>query len=191
MPGVVITATERSTLSASAPSYDAITRALQAARIGLDGSNWIGPPRVTRVAQPPAFRTTVAALYAWPSSVVVPPVQALVDSVARQLRAQSSDWGPVTAYTHAPGAHGEVEWWRSGQAAVTRTRDEFPTEAGRLDAQENPTGPTTNATHPTTVTGAVGDALGAGGSMLSTLLVVGVLAGGVYLVWRYGGEEGE
>ncbi len=185
---MLITATERSTLSGSAPTYDAITRALQAARIGVDGSNWVGPPRVTRVAQPPAFRTTVAALYGWPSSVVVPPVQALVDSVARQLRAQSSDWGPVTAYTHAPAAHGELEWWRSGAGAVTRTRDEFPTEAGRLDAAENPIGPTTGATHPTTVTDAAGQALGAGSSLVQTLVVGGVVAGLVYLVWRYGGE---
>ncbi len=184
MPAVLITATERSTLSANAPTYDAITRALQAARIGLDGSNWIGPPRVTRLARPPAFLTTFAALYGWPSSVVVPPVQALVDSVARQLRAQSSDWGPVTAYTHAPAAHGELEWWRSGGASVTRTRDEFPTEAGRLDAAENPTGPTTNATHPRTMA----DAFGAGMDLLETLAVGGVVAVGVYLVWRYGGE---
>lgn len=189
MPAVVITATERSTLSALAPSYDAIVRALQAARIGLDGSNWIGLPRVTRVAQPPAFRTTVAALYAWPSSVVVAPKQALVDSVARQLRAQSSDWGPVTWQDYAPGAHGDVEWWRSGQAAVTRTRDEFPTEAGRLDAAENPIGPTTDATHPTTVATAASDAFGAGGSLLTTLVWVAVLGGGAYLVWRHGGEE--
>ena len=189
MPAVLVTATERSSLSNNAPSYNAIVRALQAARIGIDGSNWVGLPRVTRVAQPPAFRTTVAALYGWPSTLIVPPVQALVDSVARQLRAQSSDWGEVTWQNYAPAAHGALEWWRDGAASITRTRDEFPTEAGRLDAAENPTGPTTDATHPTTVAGAAGQALGAGGSLLSTLLVVGVLAGGVYLVWRYGGEE--
>lgn len=160
---LLITTTERSFLAANAPTADTITRAFQAARIGgNDGSRWVGSsPRITRRAAPPYFYTTASWVYEWPDAIRVVPRQALLDSVARQLRAQSEDWDPPTAYAYDPNVHGSLEWWRSGQAGVTRSRDEAPTEFGRLDASENPTGPTTRETHPSTAAETARDVAGA------------------------------
>ena len=185
MPAVLITATERSLTAANAPTADAIQRAFSAARIGVDGSHWVGVgPRVTRQAGVPHLTTTAAGLYVWPSTVLVPPVQALVDAVTRQLATVSSTWSPVTPYPYREAVNGPLTWWESGEASVTRTRDNFPFNAGHLDAAENPVGPTSTATHPTTTSDAGGALLREGNDLLTTLAVLGAVAGGAYLLTR-------
>lgn len=154
MPAVIITATERSVLYANAPTAAQIEAAL--APLAIAPGGWIGPhARITRTAMiGERFGTTFAALYAWPEASVPDlehaPVADLVRRVDAALADVSSGWQGARAIPYAPAVHGSVAWWSNGQASITRTRDTFPTGSGRVDADENPIGPTTPETHPTT-----------------------------------------
>jgi hypothetical protein len=77
-----------------------------------------------------------------------------------------------------------VQWWESGQASITRTRDEWVTFDQRGDARENPTGPTSDATHPTPPGGNTGRALDGLGAALEPLAWLGGAALAAYLFWQ-------
>lgn len=195
MAVVVISATERSALEASAPTAAAIGAAMRRARLpgGVqERGDWLGSaPRVTRTATVgERFGTTATWVYAWPTDPPpggyssAPPQEApareLADNVARELATLSRDWQGVDALAYSLALNGELGWWASGLAAETRTRDQFPTGAGRLDAPENPLGPTSDATHPTSPA----DALrGLGETATTAVWVVGGLAA-IYLLTR-------
>lgn len=162
MAVVLITAVERSALAVSAPEADAIARAFRAGRLGpraADG-DWIGPaPRITRTATiGERFKTTTAWLYGLPAGPPWQPrpmLRELAENLAARVTAElgrvTSGWEPARAVVWSEAVNGAVAWWADGFAAVTRTRDEFPTGGGRFDASENPWGPTTAGTHPSTV----------------------------------------
>lgn len=166
---VVVTSTETSRLEGSAPRADEIAAAMERARLaGAEDvrGTWVGPgPRVTRVAEIPAFRTTATWVYAWPTRgpwTAGAPLRALSvelrDAVAREL-ATTGSWGPVRVVPWSAEVHGELAQWENGELSRTRTRNSFPTGAGRLDPAENPTGPTTRETRPGTLRDLGGDAL--------------------------------
>ncbi|NBO57158.1 MAG: hypothetical protein EBU84_21755 [Actinobacteria bacterium] len=62
------------------------------------------------------------------------------------------------------GSRSEHPWyalsrWESGELARTRTRDTFPVGAGRLDPEENPTGPDSRDRRPSTAGELFGEGL--------------------------------
>lgn len=158
MAAVLVTATERTSIEGNAPRRAAIDEALAASRL-LGGEEfrgrWLGEARVTRRAVVPVFETTFAAVYVWPTrgpwTAGAPLRQLSIDlrnNVARQLSQISSDWSPVRIVPWSESEHGALAAWESGAMARTRTRDEFPTGAGRLDAPENPVGPSARDVRP-------------------------------------------
>lgn len=153
-PVVLIYAEERSFLSADAPTAEQIESALRPLASATGG--WIGPrARVTRTANLELrFRTRFAWPWAWPTSSVPDlahaPVSALLSRINSALSDVSWSWQGAQALPYIPALNGSVAWWTSGDASVTRTRNSFPTGAGHFDADENPTGPTTPETHPST-----------------------------------------
>jgi len=192
---LVVVGQERSAVAANAPTAEAIGSAFRRARLAGNEAargNWIGPaPRVTRTAQiGERFGTTAIWIYAWPTDAppggwhLQPPPRAvgqeIVNAVQRELEAISSGWQVVVATEYQPAVNGDLSWWAAGEASVTRTRDEFPTGAARVDAADNPRGPTTAATHPSTP----GQALGALGGVAESAVWGVVVLGGVYLLTR-------
>lgn len=180
MPYVIVHATELSRLEPNAPSAQQIDAAF--ASVNLGGGNWgawVGPrARVTRQAIiGSGFQTDAAYLYGWPDNDFVTQHldymrQQLLAQVQQALSASSSDW-TVNLEAFAPAVNGDVSWWQSGQASITQTRTTFPTGGGRTDAAENPTGPTTPLTHPSTV-GDIFHGLGTGA--MSVLIPAAVIA---------------
>lgn len=168
MAVVVVTTEERSALQGNAPSAEAIAGALERARLAgaedVRGA-WIGSPRVTRVAIPPSFTTRIAAVYGWPTRGPWTPGAplrelsiALRDAVAREL-GELGRWAPVRVIPWAEEQHGALSRWESGELARTRTRDAFPVGAGRLDPEENPTGPDSRDRRPSTAGELFGEGL--------------------------------
>jgi hypothetical protein len=187
---ILVVAEELSALITSAPSASDIAAAFRAARLGprVEDGDWIGPaPRVTRVAEIGAlrgFHTRAAWLYGWPAggpwdtrAALVDLRRALVERVNGKLAQVSGGWRPAEAVVWTARVNGSLEWWRDGSAAVTRTRDEFPTGAGRLDPTEKLDGPTTPESHPSTLGelgGRAARSLRGAGRGVGRLAVVGV-----------------
>lgn len=187
-----------------APTYEQIRAALRDARLTGNPAargDWIGAPRVTRTDTTVTggvreWTVTVAALYGaptggpWPETAPGPGVaEALRAAALARLDTLRGSW-TVRAVPYVAAVNGSVNWWRSGEASRTRTRDESPGLSGGLvDAPDNPTGPTTDATHPTTPAGAAGGAVRAASGVLPWVALA-ALAGAVGLVaWRFGGRE--
>lgn len=200
---VVISAEERSALIGNGPSYTAITAAMREARLGqreADG-NWIGTgPRVTRTATiGERFGTFATWLYGFPASGPWNPtttalpsetVELLRSNVQAKLNDLTIGWQPVRALAYNPAINGPISWWTetrpaSPAASITRTRDIFPTEFGRLDDAENPLGPTTSLTHPTSPGQAARDAAKGASDILPWILGIAAVGGGVYVAANY------
>lgn len=192
MPALLVYAVERSRIQVNAPTSQRIAAAL--ASIGVNGGHpgrFLGSaPRVTRVPEiGDAFITHAAWPYAWTTSASEDVVRrVLIDQVRLALDELGGNW-TVTAPTFNPTTNGTVQWWESGEASITRTRDEWVTWDQRADARENPTGPTTDATHPTPVGGNTGRALDSLGELLTPLAWLGGAALGGYLLWRTMGDD--
>lgn len=197
MAVILISAELPTVLESSAPSAEAVAQAFRDGRPGAASSfGWVGPSaRVTREARVgDRFYTRASWLGAWPAegydtdAPLASSAEAVRASVAAKLNALVSGW-TVTAVPYAPAVNGSLEWWRSGAATATRTRGEFPELAGRLDALENPIGPTTAESHPSTGRDvAEGAARAASGSL--PWLTLGAVALAVGLVaWRFGGRQ--
>ena len=159
-PTMVVIAEERSVFDANAPTYRAILAAMQGASLPADqgGGVWVGPgPRVTRTSKPgERFGTFAAWVYQWPTAPTPAVVDALKGRVKAALDGVTAGWQDVAISTYNEGVNGSIDWWRCASggtvcAQITHTRDEFPFFAGRLDPEENHVGPTSSATHPTTV----------------------------------------
>lgn len=145
------------TWSAVAPSAHAIDAALS--RATVPGGRWAGPARITRTSHlTEAARVRVAALYVWgePPYDLRAPLRG-IDTPADVLRRRVQEelpivplgvWGPVAVGPYLPAVNGPLEWWTSGEAANTRTRDVLGTLAGVALPDEPPNGPTTPETTP-------------------------------------------
>ena len=155
MPGWIIHAIERSTFDVNSPPAADINRIFRQTTAGWGG--WIGPSvRVTRQFRSTATddsETHAANLYALPDDQNTRDhgahiMQTFATTLGNALQTLSEgqtfsyNWAPVEVIPYNPRVHGSVEWWRSGRAAQTRTRDSFPTGTARLEATENPIGPT-------------------------------------------------
>lgn len=213
MPQYILAAQEASILEASAPTAAQIEAAFR--RVTLDAtSSWVGPhPRVTRVIATGSLRAWITRA-AWvlnvgdgqhllqdfrdviggrPGTQVTPEVyaQAIADAVSSALQAQSTDWTPVAIAPYAPAVNGSLTtFWGNGQASVARTRDAFPTMGGRLDPDDNPVGPNTPDSRPSTVGEGLGGLIPGGPQgvapltdLLKTVAVVAVIGSVMYLAW--------
>lgn len=174
--------------------------------IALNGSHYgrfLGAlPRITRSTE----STTDTVWVAWPFAAANASAnmdaigRVLVDQVRTALEheegLQDRAWAEagggwvVNVAPFVPAVNGAVQWWESGEASVTRTRDEWPTFDQRLQPRENPTGPTVdNTTNP----GGVGDTgidlTNRAGSALSPFLWLGGAALAAYLFWKLSKED--
>lgn len=160
MPGVIVTSSEFSMFEANTPNAAAIATAFRqyTPRRNPVLGQWVGPaPRVTRKSVLGGFETDASWLYAWPDTDYTTQnfeqlKRDLHDRVNDGLQELSSSWSDPALIPYNAQLHGSSQWWQSGLAAQTRTREVPATGIARItDAQENPVGPTTNATHPTTL----------------------------------------
>lgn len=196
MPVAIIKATARLVSSDPTqlvgPSSVAIAAALRSARLAGNEAtrgNWIGPaPRVTRTGAFGEQTVNVAWAYGWPSegpwSTTAPLhalVAELVDGVATRLNAMpgAPQWN-VTAPAYDTTMHGLPQWWASGEAANTVTKD-----APVSTTTESPWGPMAITLPPTVRTP---PSPAAGWSTGAKVGVVGLGAGAIALVW-YGNKK--
>jgi hypothetical protein len=196
MPSVVVHAVELSRIQNNAPDAQPIDQAFAAVSFG--GGNWggwVGPrPRITRRAiVTSGFQTDAAYLYSWPDNAFTAAHAAyqqaqLLAQVQQMLAPVSSDW-TVTIEQYAPAVNGDTSWWSTGNASITTTRDEFPTTSGRVDATENPVGPTTDATHPSTP-GQVAAGIGRGLGSILTAPIIALAVVAVIVLAPKGGLKG-
>lgn len=164
----------------NAPTYGATVAALDAMQAP---GQWIGAPRVVRSANNAAWHFArvrdmgAAAAQGGPELVAE-----LHDATAAAMHIlDDSDGWEIDVAKLDPGIHGDVAWWQSGAAAQTQTRDDFPQLFGRFDPDENPTGPTSIATHPRAPldgTGAVGGSQTGGSGLLWGVALLTVAGGG-------------
>ena len=202
MAVVLIVAEETSFLVSNAPAAATAERAFRAARLAgaaATRGDWIGPrARVTRttdVGVPGGFTTSVAWVYGSPTGgpwQERPMLSALSEelraSVARELTAAGGRW-TVRAVPYASAVNGALSWWQSGEASVARTRDEFATLAGRLDPPDNPTGPTSRATHPSTVGDHLGDAVDRASPAFPWAAAISIAAALALAAWKFGSAD--
>lgn len=153
----VFTLVETSTFAGSMPAYpliaDAFRRSLPRYTITDPAyeqwGEWIGPgPRVVRfqTSSVSAYQTHATWVAFWPDTDFTRErfewlEQHLVQVLSQNLKAitGSSDWSPVIEAPYEPAVNGPVDFWKSGQATATRTRD---VSGGTLTgAHENPLGP--------------------------------------------------
>ncbi len=172
---VVIRATERSILALDAPTSADIDAAIAAA---AGDATLVGPPRITRVANVgERFQTCVVAVFSFSSPPSDLQLSSLRARVGAHLRASQllASWSAPQSSPFLPARNGDLAWWSSGQAAETRTRDAFPELAGRLDVADNPIGPTSSATHPTSAGEAAAAMVSSGGSVAAIVCVAVLL----------------
>lgn len=192
MPAVLVHAEERSIVNANAPTSLEIANALRG--VARDGGQWIGPtPRVTRRLNPGEMRgavTHAAWVMGWPDNGTDPVTDGRVQRLRTAVQAALDDvamgWQPVEVIPYSVALHGPLSWWNSGEAAITQTQDQWPELGGRFDAAENPIGPTTALTHPTTVRDQAARATSGLGEILTPLVIVASLGLGVYALDRAG-----
>jgi hypothetical protein len=148
---------------------------------------WVGPPRVVRAnSQIGPTVLHLAGLWGFPDdAVILAHSEAMTGLLAtyfsNYLHNEVSDQftgGQVVLYNAA--VNGPVDWWQSGQAAASRTRN-APDSTIATVAEENPWGPNAGAT-PQTATNALSQALGApfqsiGAGLLTLAKGVAVVAG--------------
>jgi hypothetical protein len=199
MSFVMVSAREMSAIIYNAPTYVLIQSVLARANGRFNGTResktwmgrWVGSsPRVTRKTQPGSategFITQVAWLWEWNdaninASNIGAYNQQLQRYVQEQLRAESEDWQDIAVSAYVPGTNGTEAWWRSGGAAVTQTRNEFPTGVSRLGVDENPFGPTDENTVPQPNFGSIGR--GVGDTAKNIAIAAGAILG-MYLIFK-------
>lgn len=179
---------ERSVLSGNAPTAAEIAQSfndgLTVAQANVSGLRWVNPrPRVTRIMITGAARANVTrAVGLLEINKDVPADQAaqiavgVGGSVFLKLTLQSSDWSSANVQPYNAGINGPLAWWacvdQSQCASVTLTENQFPELAGRLQADENPIGPTTALTHPETLGNAAQNITSGVSSIMPVLIAI-------------------
>lgn len=125
--------------------------------------HWVGPQaRITRNAQIGARDTTAAWLFEFPDIPQGPGISdqdyasfqngrfyLLTEQLWANLNRMDSGWSTPRLVPYDPSVNGSRQWWSSGQASNTATRDGYDLnqQFGSTYA-ENPLGPTVNAGPP-------------------------------------------
>lgn len=186
MSAAMVTVTCNAITSALTPSPDQIERRMGAAARGL--GRWAGPLRITRTGDITSPSTvSVAGLFlfapvASPPDLRAPlagadtPADRLRRAVDAELGALVSgipgvSWAPARVAPYLASRNGALEWWTSGEAARTTTREVLGPGAGLTAPRDTPDGPTTPDTRPPGAT----DPLGALGDALPWLVALGVV----------------
>lgn len=187
MPRYMVTATEKSATLAGAPSSAAILTVLNdAARAGGD---WVGPaPRVTKTLHTPSPTQGYWTTFAWPIDVheglLEDRLRAVREGVAYAL-SRIGTWYNLSITPYSESLNGPTDFWTSGNAARTRTRDDFPSGTARLDPDENPIGPNDPETRLPTALDRLGGAADKAVDTIqavTTLLVVGAVVYAGFLI---------
>ena len=183
---------------------------------GVNASvSWVGPQtRIVRsfVTGALSANVTKATNIAAVTAPDAATAQQVVQVLAAQLNTQLNNVGSWQAAGVAPynqPTNGDLAWWQcTGTtpeqcASVTQTRDTFPELAARLQANENPVGPTSSATGPLTIAGGISDvgqaiaggiqsigrgitgAAGATATAAGWVIVAAVVVAGTVLVVKY------
>lgn len=188
-----VTTVERETFDFRMANAEAIRSALNAVQVPF--GRWVGPaPRIVRRinngSMLQAWETYVTWLMDVEERTFAPMLrQGIADQVAGQLVHISDAWSRPTVALYSEAINGPLGWWRSGDAARTRTALEPPTWGGRLDVNQNPIGPDSRDVRPSTIPEAVHDWVGAGtGSGVGKLLLI---AGGVLALYYLGPALGQ
>lgn len=145
----------------SGPTSDQIVAAFNSVNL-YSGAHWVDPGvrivRLTNVGSTnQIFATRVLAIddpttitgASTPGTTTDQAANFVAGEIGAALSAQSSDWSPAT-FTPFSAANGDISWWQSGQSDITQTRDQTASVFSS-NVSENPTGPTSNATHPNPV----------------------------------------
>jgi len=157
---------------------------------------WVGPgPRVTRGRfDPCVVRTTLSWLFEYresqdptilPNTWMQTITRPVVDRLNRSLvtaNVVDGEWRPITVTAYDPTVHGSVEFWRSGQATNTRTRNGVD-----LGEEENRVGPNDapGFRQRTTLPRLLEDTLGPTKYLLIGAGVLAVVGIGAYAYSRY------
>lgn len=192
----VVTSKCRAITDWAIPTYADIAAALRSVSFPVDPPYaWVGPPRVVRRAiVGSGFDTYVTAVLRKPDP---PPGgrpttaeqirSAFGERITRALKGVTTCFDAVGVAPYFDAQNGaDLNWWASGQAGQTRTRDAYPTLTGRLIADENPLGPDSASVRLPSAGEAAGQAAGvvrgaAAGILLPIVLVGGAVAAAVYL----------
>jgi hypothetical protein len=171
MAAVMVLATCNALTSALTPSPDQIERRMTAA--GRTLGRWAGPLRITRTGDLTAPSTvSVSGLFlfapvATPPDLRAPlmgadtPADRLRRAVDRELGELVSlipgvSWAPARVAPYQPARNGDLDWWTSGEAARTNTREPLAPGAGLTAPRDTPDGPTTPETRPPNTTDPLG-----------------------------------
>lgn len=149
----VVQASEQSTLARYYPPANLIDQMMTVAGAWRNSAvdHWVGAPRITRTGGPVFnINTSVAALWAMgprDDATLRRDLATLAERVQGSLaRIDRSDWGTVTITPYNPTTNGPLEFWSTGAAARTTTRDDPP--GVTTSPPDNPRGETTPDTHP-------------------------------------------
>ena len=194
MPGVLVTSSEFSVFEANMIPAARIATAFKRftpVRNPVLGQ-WLGPaPRVTRKQVFGGYETDASWLYYWPdtpySTQNAPTLKTnLHDQVKDGLAELSSAWSEPALIPYSPTLHGSLDWWQTGQAARTQTRDAPAMGLAQLTTPlENPVGPSTPDTRPQTVREAASSTIAAPFANLTKSPLTWVIVGAVVLVVAY------
>lgn len=171
---IVVQAIEESSAQRNAParvSIEETLRRLNERSRANPGQGVVLPPRITRkVSVQSGAQTSVVMLVRVPPvegrteqqrvAEVVAAVRDALDDLATPgvlFGENPSNWTSVTGALHDPRRNGPVEFWTSGQAAVTRTRESASPLS--LEYAENPIGPNDPALTDRTADGEIGRVL--------------------------------
>jgi len=191
-------APRRAEMYATPQLVDVFQRAALPASAG-DVGGFVGTPRVTRRGGvlSPDFQTTVVALYEVPDGTSILRAAAILQAVRDRVALWVSritpvvgEWSDVSVVRWSEAANGPVAWWRGGEAAATSRTTEDPPVLS-VDPPDNPRGPTTSSSHPTTPTetlAALADRAGAAADTATSLLYAGATFGAVLLAFLLANE---
>lgn len=136
MPAVLVGFNELTRVQGNEPDAAAIERAFAGVNLGARLGGFVGRPRITRElvtdgdTTSRGLYTRAVGLFALPDTDYARQHQTFTVGQARsQVLAAlaretgSSDWTQRPLGSYFPDVNGSVEWWSSGQAAQTATRD--------------------------------------------------------------------
>lgn len=111
-----------------------------------------------------------------------PAAQTLAGIITQQLQASDGSWQQGTLTPWNPATNGSVDWWdcTAGSsptdcASVTMTRDAIQEGFGRTTPDENPVGPTSDATHPGSILPSSSD--------VTSWMWIAAIGVGLYIFW--------